>query len=317
MSDWPTELYAGEFDDFIPRRAALAKRAKDAGETDLAKQVLACRKPTRAAWLVNLLAVAEPEQLAEALELGEALAQAHREASGSQLRELSAARTRTVNALARRAGELGSEHDYQAPASAIGEVAETIQAALADPELARGIRTGTMTASVRAAGFGPVDLFAPVSASAPNVIDLASRRKSRAAGKKIPGGAGSDSPAPDKGLDPAGIRAAERALTRAEMALEQSAPAHRRLESDLSAARRARKAADAEFDAAEREVERLRESLREAEDRLADATDEATNARERAEESAAALAESARSIADLEEAMAQAREDLRSMGIDP
>lgn len=316
MSDWPTELYAGEFDDFVPRRAALAKRAKDAGEADLAKQVLACRKPTRAAWLVNLLAVAEPEQLAEALELGEALAQAHREASGSQLRELSAARTRTVNALARRAGELGSEHDYQAPASAIGEVAETIQTALADPELARGIRTGTMTASVRAAGFGPVDLFAPVSASAPNVIDLASRRKSRAAGKKIPGGADSDSLA-DKGLDPAEIRAAERALTRAEMALEQSAPAHRRLESDLSAARRARKAADAEFDAAEREVERLRESLREAEDRLADATDEATKARERAEESAAALAESARSIADLEEAMAQAREDLRSMGIDP
>lgn len=315
MSDWPTELYAGDFDDFIPRRTALVKRAKDAGDPDLAKQVLACRKPTRAAWLVNLLAVGEPEQLAEALELGEALAQAHREASGSQLRELSAARTRTVNALARRAGELGREYDYEPPASAIGEVAETIQAALADPELARGIRTGTMTASVRAAGFGPVDLFAPVNASAPNVIDLASRRRSRAAGRRIPDATGSDTAG--NGPDPAEIRAAERALTRAEMALEQGAPARRQLEVDHASATRARRAAAAERDAAQSEVNRLAASLREAEDRLASAADEAAWASGRAEETDRALAESTRSITDLEAALKQARDDLRAMGIEP
>lgn len=310
MGEWQAELYAGDFDGFVARRNSLAKQAKADGEPELAKQIQSCRKPARAAWLVNLLAVGEPEQLGEALDLGEALATAHREASGAQLRELSAVRTKTVNALARRAAELGAEHGYQAPSSAVAEVAETIQAALADPELARGIRTGTMTATVRAAGFGPVDLFAPVSAGAPNVIDLASRRKARA-DRSRPGGEGASGP------DPAVIRAAERALTRAEMALEQVAPTHRRLESEQAAARRASRAATADWESAQRDVDRLRAELDEAEATLADKLEKATAANARTEVADEAVAESQRSITALEEAMEQARQELRDMGIEP
>lgn len=325
MTDWLADLYAGEFDDFVPRRNSLARQAKAAGEGQLAKQIGACRKPTRAAWLVNLLAAGEAEQLAEALSLGEALAQAHRDASGDQLRELSAVRTRTVHALARRAAELGAAHDYQAPPSVIGEVAETIQAALADPSLAEGVRTGAMTATVRAAGFGPVDLFAPVSAEDGNVIDLASRREQKSrtgsarsartrGGKQRPGGGPEAS---GNGPDPAEIRAAEVALTRAETALERAESAHRKLESAHKEATTASESAVAEHAAAAEEIAELERALADARIRAEAAAEHVEVTTERADQTGRELADSVAAIKELQAALAEAREGLHELGIDP
>ena len=53
--------------------------------------------------------------------------------AGDELRQLSAERRKTVDALARRAVELGREHGYNAPDGAIQEVGQTLQISAGRP----------------------------------------------------------------------------------------------------------------------------------------------------------------------------------------
>ena len=56
------QLYAVAPDDFMARRTALAAEAKESGDKALAKQITGLRRPTRSAWLVNLVARARPTE---------------------------------------------------------------------------------------------------------------------------------------------------------------------------------------------------------------------------------------------------------------
>ena len=53
------ELYAVSPDDFIAQRTALVGEARAANDRALAKEIGQLRRPTRSAWLVNILARAE------------------------------------------------------------------------------------------------------------------------------------------------------------------------------------------------------------------------------------------------------------------
>ena len=83
------ELYAVSPDDFMARRTALVGEARAAGDRPLAKEIGQLRKPTRSAWLVNLLARAEGKKITELLELGTALQRAQQRMEGDELRRLS------------------------------------------------------------------------------------------------------------------------------------------------------------------------------------------------------------------------------------
>lgn len=204
------ELYAGPWQDFVAGRDRLAAAAKAAGDAGGARAIKALRKPTRGAWLVNLLARHETERLAEVLELGESLARAHRDADPDELRRLSALRGAVVNSLAGRATALGAERGYAAPDSIRQEVSETIQAAMADPALADRVLAGAMTATVRAAGFGPADLFA----AAPDLATVIPFPQSAPAEPAAP--------AVPAGPDPAEVRRLSRDLGRAEARWEEA-----------------------------------------------------------------------------------------------
>lgn len=205
------ELYAGPWEDFVRRRTELATAIRSSGDRVAAKTVAGLRKPTRGAWLVNLLVHRETDQVAEVLELGESLARAHRDADPDELRRLSSMRTAVIDSLAKRAAELGAEQGYQATDAVRQEVAETIQAAMADPALADRVLEGALVATVRAAGFGPADLFAPALA---DVIPI---RAAPAPGQSAPA-PGPSAPAPD----PAEVRRLERERGRAEGRLEEA-----------------------------------------------------------------------------------------------
>ena len=159
------ELYGGSPDDFIERRKALVTQARAAKDRALAASIGQLRRPTRSAWLVNLYAREAPEELAPLLDLGEALQAAQRQLAGPDLRRLSADRGKALAAATRRAVELGHEHGYDAPEAARLEVTQTLQAALADAEVAEQVRTGTVTQAQAYGGFGPFGL-APASGSA-------------------------------------------------------------------------------------------------------------------------------------------------------
>ena len=77
-------LYAGPLGEFTPTRDARAKELK--ADKALAAAVKGLRKPSLAAWVVNLLVRREAEQVAQVLTVGEALREAQATLDGEELR---------------------------------------------------------------------------------------------------------------------------------------------------------------------------------------------------------------------------------------
>jgi hypothetical protein len=220
LADAEAELYTADPDKFTGRRAELAAGARDAGEPAVAKQITGLRKPTRSAWVVNRLVRSDPEVRSRI----DALAAGLREASdGSRIRELTAARARLVDELTRAA-----LRGVPAPPAALREeVTATLDAAIADPEVAA--RLGTLVRAAQYAGFGPGLTFAepaPARAAKSKTLapeEAAAEREARRQEK---------------------IVEAERGLARADQDVQAAAAAERdledavrRLEAELADAR--------------------------------------------------------------------------------
>jgi hypothetical protein len=156
LADAKAELYQGDPEEFMARRGELVAQAREAGETAVAKQIGALRKPTRSAWLVNRLVRADPEVTARLAALAAELREGGLD--GGRIRELTVARARLVDALTRQALDDGPA----APAAVREEVAATFDAALADPEVAANL--GTLVRAAHWAGFG---LAPPIPGGAP------------------------------------------------------------------------------------------------------------------------------------------------------
>lgn len=153
------ELYAGSPDEFVARRTALVAAARAAKDRPLATAITKLRRPTRSAWLVNLYARQAPDELAALLDLGAALLAAQEQLSGPELRRLSGQRQKTLAAATRSAAALGAAEGYSATEAVRQEVHQTLQAALADPEVADQVRAGVVTEAHAYGGFGPVSGF--------------------------------------------------------------------------------------------------------------------------------------------------------------
>jgi len=161
------ELYGGSPEAFVERRKALVGEARRAKDRELARQIGELRRPTRTAWLVNLLARESAAEVGSLLALGADLEDAQQRRDGPELRRLSAERRKTVDRLARAAVALGADHGYTAPDSALQEVSQSLQSALADETARDQLRRGRLAAAVSYGGFGPTDLMAALAASMP------------------------------------------------------------------------------------------------------------------------------------------------------
>ena len=146
------ELYGADPQAFTERRAELAAAARSAGDREGAKAIGALRRPTRAAWVVNHLARSDPSAPAKLAELATALRAAQQAGHGPRLRELSAARGALVDALTSQALSAAGVPD--APPSLRAEVTDTLTAAVADPDVAAGFASGTLTRAMQWSGFG-------------------------------------------------------------------------------------------------------------------------------------------------------------------
>lgn len=152
------QLYEAPPDGFVAGRAAAIAAAKKAGDKEAAKRLAALRKPTVAAWLVNLLAMRRPELIEDLVGLATALRQAQRTLQGDQLRELSQQRRQAISALVRAAQQLAVEDDPSLRSAKLpmAEVEATLSAALAEPEIAEQVRSGRLVKAATYAGFGEV-----------------------------------------------------------------------------------------------------------------------------------------------------------------
>src|SRR5689334_24281744 len=108
LDDVAQTLYGLHPDAFVPARDDAVAEARQAGDRDLARALARLRRPTKAAWLANLLARHRTEQLDGLVALARSLAQAQQQLDGDALRALSGQRHRAVAAMARDAGRLAA-----------------------------------------------------------------------------------------------------------------------------------------------------------------------------------------------------------------
>jgi translation elongation factor EF-Tu-like GTPase len=152
-------LFHGPLEEFTAARNELAKSLRSDGKTEAADWVKRLKKPSRAAWLVNQLAVRKQKELGRLLEAGRDLRAAQEDMlSGSadrkKLREAAGAEQEAIDSLLRAAEALGREHGVGSPI--LTRVEDTLRAASADPEVADAIERGRLEKEQRAAGIGLV-----------------------------------------------------------------------------------------------------------------------------------------------------------------
>ncbi|MDT8911772.1 hypothetical protein [Amycolatopsis sp. PS_44_ISF1] len=212
-------LYAGEPGEFVAARTEAARAATTAGDRELAARIRALRKPTRAAFFVNRLAGAA--SLSELAALGTRLREAHTNLAGAELRELAHRRHELVRRIMTQAAGLSEP--------VAREVEETLEAVVADPSVAELALAGRLTSMVQPDTDQWLSL--PVSAPKPKTskpdrpspAKHASRSTERKKAEKDREALARREERRREAATTQRERAdAERALTRAERAAEQS-----------------------------------------------------------------------------------------------
>ncbi len=151
-------LYGLAPEDFLARRTALAAAAKSAKDTELAKAIGALRKPSVAAWAVNLLARERDDLMDELVELAARLRAAQERLDGPALVELGRERSTLVDRLVAATVDVVAAAGGKLTSAAAQTAGTTFVAALADPGATAAVTSGRLTRALEYAGFGDVDL---------------------------------------------------------------------------------------------------------------------------------------------------------------
>jgi uncharacterized protein YhaN len=154
------ELYALPLGDFTPARDARAKALKG---TDLAAPVKALRKPSLAAWVVNLLVRRDADQVTQVLDLGAALREAAAGMQGEELRALTRQRRQLTAAVTTGARSLAAGEGVKVTPAVADQVESTLTAAMLDARCAEAVRSGLLVTALAATGVDQVDLGAAVA----------------------------------------------------------------------------------------------------------------------------------------------------------
>ncbi|WP_380165160.1 hypothetical protein [Jannaschia sp. R86511] len=169
------ELYSAAPSGFTARRDEIAAAARSEGDKALSAAVRRLRRPTTAAWALNLLCRQEPDLVGQLLELGGLLRQAQSGLDGAALKDLDRQRRGVVGALARRAAALVQEHGHTVDAELTRQVEQSLAAALADPEAGAAVTSGQLTRAVSAVGFGVA--LDPDAVAVPELVLVGARRR--------------------------------------------------------------------------------------------------------------------------------------------
>ncbi|HEU5035003.1 MAG TPA: hypothetical protein VFT62_09640 [Mycobacteriales bacterium] len=265
-------LYALPLAEFTAARNSAARSVTGA----LQKRVRSLRKPTAAAHAVNLLVRERSGAVGELLDLG------------SQLRAAMGGDARELRRLAEhRRGLIAQLVDPSLPAAVQQDVAATLEAATADPEIAAAVCSGRLVKPLRYAGFGELpdleeSLAFPLASSArpdqaeeaaasptPQPSGAGDRSPTTGTAKADQRTAGNEAKTPRSEL--AALRrqvlelagAVDDAQRRYELAVERAAEARQLLElaeAERAEAQKAARAAHAQAEKARRDLGRLERS---------------------------------------------------------
>jgi hypothetical protein len=199
-------LYAGPAEEFTEARNAAAKGVDRA----LAAEIKKLKKPSVAAWAVNLLVRAETEQIDSVLALAESLRAAAEALDGDELRALTRQRRQLTSALATAARSHARDAGVRLTGPVVDQVEGMLTAAMLDPVAAQVVRTGRVVTAFTSTGVSDLDVATVVAVPEALAVTATPRPATEAAGDAAP---------PDLHVVPddgAKLAAAEDALEEAE-----------------------------------------------------------------------------------------------------
>lgn len=257
------ELYALALADFTPARDAKVKELKG---TDAAPRVKAFKKPSLAAWVVNLLVRHDTEQVEQVLQVGAALREAQAAMSGDELRALTKQRRQLTAAVTTRARGLAREHGQKVTEAVADQVEATLTAAMVDEDCGAAVRSGLLVTALSATGVDAVDLDRAVAL--PEALGFSAPAREAA-----PVGKPDLHVVPDPDRDEKARAAAQEALDSAEEALAEATDVLDTAAAELGELEARSMQVQAEIDELKRRIAELEESADEVDEEIAEAED--------------------------------------------
>lgn len=282
LLDVADELYGLTLAEFTPARDAKAKELKG---TPLAAQVKALKKPSTAAWVVNLLVRRETEQVEQVLAVGAALREAQASMSGDSLRELTKQRRQLTAAVTTQARRVAREAGTKVTDAVADQVEATLTAAMVDEQCGLAVRSGQLVAALTTTGLDPADVAAAVAV--PEALGFTATAR-----EEEPPSRPDLHVVPDPEADRKAIAAAEAALAAASETLDEATAAYDEVRSSYDDLEARSLQLQAEIDELRGKIAELESTAEEVDDEMSDAEDARTEA-----EAAVAQAREARDAA--------------------
>jgi hypothetical protein len=294
------ELYALPPAEFTGTRNQWAKQTKADGDAELANRVTELRKPSVAAWVVNMMMRHQGEQMTQVLELGASLRQAQEELDGEALRELTRQRRQLTTAVTGQGRELARELGQKLTETVADQVQGTLHAAMVDEDAAAAVRSGLLVSALTATGVGRADVADSVAV--PAAIGLTARPRSMPSRKRTELSVVPDpEPGPDEEAEAreAARRAAREAVDRATSDADEAQRRLRKARKRVPKVEARTLQAAEELDEARRRVAELEHELETLDDDAVTADEKRDRAEERYAAAQEALEEAQRALAEL------------------
>jgi hypothetical protein len=286
----PEDLYGLPLEEFTPARDTLAKEIKAAGRKDEAAEVKSLRKPSVAAWALNLVAREHPDAIEGLRAAGRLLREAQDEAmsgDAGRLRDAGRAVAEEVDRVTGLAAEVLRAAGRPASATQQEKIVATLRTAAVDDEAGDVLARGVLVEELESTGFSLLGAGA-------GAVSPQSRPSTRAKAPAKPSADGDRKTLPGAERPPKKPKASKDALDAVE------------------AARRELRRCDAEADTAATRARRRAERAEAAAKRAAEAQREADQARAEAEEAAGEAEAARRAAAEAADRLAVAEAALPS-----
>jgi hypothetical protein len=238
------------------------------------------RKPSLAAWVVNLLVRRDADQVTQVLDLGAALREAAAGMQGEELRALTRQRRQLTAAVTTGARALASGEGVKVTQAVADQVEATLTAAMVDARCADAVRSGMLVTALAATGVDDVDLGSAVAT--PDALGFAATTTERPPPDLHV--------VPDPDADEKAIAAAREAVADAQRVVDEARQAATEAATAVAELEARALQLQSEADELKRKLAAIEDEQEELDDDLSDAESERS-------EADAAVAESERELA--------------------
>lgn len=175
------QLYALPPEQFTAARNELAKSLREDGRRSDAEAVLALKRPSLGAWVLNQLARTQPQEIIQLIKAGERLRKIQASGKGD-LRAATQEERAVAAELLAHARSILEEAERAPTEAALQPVRSTLAAAAADPTAAEQLREGRLARELEPPAFG--GLLGQMPRRSARAVNQAAQRTTKAEERK-------------------------------------------------------------------------------------------------------------------------------------